>query len=162
MLGAVCSRMTSARRSSRRSSSWPKRLPRILGKCRFRTTARSRTKLKKLIGKDIAAAYKLTDKSARSNALNLARAKAKEAFADEDPADPDGRDQADEEARRRNRSRRDPQGRKAHRWPHHHAGPPDRSGMVGFLPRTHGSALFTRGETQTICTTTLGTKEASR
>ena len=23
--------------------------------------------------------------------------------------------------------------------------------MVGFLPRTHGSALFTRGETQSIC-----------
>ena len=23
--------------------------------------------------------------------------------------------------------------------------------MVGFLPRTHGSALFTRGETQAIC-----------
>jgi len=30
---------------------------------------------------------------------------------------------------------------------------------VGYLPRTHGSALFTRGETQTIATTTLGTKE---
>ena len=28
---------------------------------------------------------------------------------------------------------------------------------VGFLPRTHGSALFTRGETQAIVTTTLGT-----
>ena len=28
---------------------------------------------------------------------------------------------------------------------------------VGFLPRTHGSTLFTRGETQAICTTTLGT-----
>ena len=34
--------------------------------------------------------------------------------------------------------------------------------MVGFLPRTHGSALFTRGETQAIVTTTLGTKDASR
>ena len=32
--------------------------------------------------------------------------------------------------------------------------------MVGFLPRTHGSALFTRGETQAICTTTLGTKDS--
>lgn len=30
---------------------------------------------------------------------------------------------------------------------------------VGWLPRTHGSALFTRGETQAIVTTTLGTKE---
>jgi len=28
---------------------------------------------------------------------------------------------------------------------------------VGMLPRTHGSALFTRGETQAIVTTTLGT-----
>jgi len=30
---------------------------------------------------------------------------------------------------------------------------------VGWLPRTHGSALFTRGETQAIVTTTLGTSE---
>ncbi|MCE5360259.1 MAG: polyribonucleotide nucleotidyltransferase [Acidithiobacillus sp.] len=29
---------------------------------------------------------------------------------------------------------------------------------VGVLPRTHGSALFTRGETQALVTTTLGTK----
>ncbi len=28
---------------------------------------------------------------------------------------------------------------------------------VGALPRSHGSALFTRGETQSICTATLGT-----
>src|SRR5918995_3015340 len=30
---------------------------------------------------------------------------------------------------------------------------------VSWLPRVHGSALFTRGETQAIVTTTLGTKE---
>lgn len=30
---------------------------------------------------------------------------------------------------------------------------------VGVLPRTHGSALFTRGETQALVTTTLGTSE---
>ncbi len=30
---------------------------------------------------------------------------------------------------------------------------------AGFLPRTHGSGLFTRGETQALVTTTLGTKE---
>jgi polyribonucleotide nucleotidyltransferase len=29
---------------------------------------------------------------------------------------------------------------------------------VGVLPRTHGSALFTRGETQSLATVTLGTK----
>jgi polyribonucleotide nucleotidyltransferase len=30
---------------------------------------------------------------------------------------------------------------------------------VGWLPRVHGSALFTRGETQALVTTTLGTKD---
>jgi polyribonucleotide nucleotidyltransferase len=30
---------------------------------------------------------------------------------------------------------------------------------VGWLPRVHGSALFTRGETQAMVTTTLGTKD---
>jgi polyribonucleotide nucleotidyltransferase len=30
---------------------------------------------------------------------------------------------------------------------------------VGLLPRTHGSALFTRGETQALVTATLGTKD---
>ncbi|MFQ5798012.1 MAG: polyribonucleotide nucleotidyltransferase [Bacteroidota bacterium] len=30
--------------------------------------------------------------------------------------------------------------------------------VVGLLPRTHGSALFTRGETQSLTTVTLGTK----
>jgi len=30
---------------------------------------------------------------------------------------------------------------------------------IGVLPRTHGSALFTRGQTQALATTTLGTSE---
>ena len=34
----------------------------------------------------------------------------------------------------------------------------DISCEVGVLPRAHGSALFTRGETQTLATATLGTK----
>jgi polyribonucleotide nucleotidyltransferase len=29
---------------------------------------------------------------------------------------------------------------------------------VGVLPRTHGSSLFTRGQTQSLCVTTLGTR----
>ncbi len=33
------------------------------------------------------------------------------------------------------------------------------SSTVGLLPRTHGSALFTRGETQALVVTTLGTSE---
>ena len=33
---------------------------------------------------------------------------------------------------------------------------------IGYLPRTHGSALFTRGQTQALGTTTLGTKMDSQ
>jgi len=33
------------------------------------------------------------------------------------------------------------------------------AGEVGVLPRVHGSAMFARGETQTIATLTLGTKD---
>jgi polyribonucleotide nucleotidyltransferase len=32
----------------------------------------------------------------------------------------------------------------------------DLSAEIDFLPRTHGSAIFTRGETQALATTTLG------
>jgi len=118
-------------------------------------------KLKKLIGKDIAAAYKLTDKSARSNALNAARAKGKEAFAGED-----GQTQMSagkvvkklEAEIVRGAILKDGQridGRTTTQVRPIEA-------IVGFLPRTHGSALFTRGETQSICTTTLGTKDAEQ
>ena len=34
----------------------------------------------------------------------------------------------------------------------------DISGEIGVLPRVHGSSLFTRGQTQALCVTTLGTK----
>ncbi|MCB1070147.1 MAG: polyribonucleotide nucleotidyltransferase [Verrucomicrobia bacterium] len=36
------------------------------------------------------------------------------------------------------------------------------SGSVGLLPRTHGSSLFTRGETQSLATVTLGTMSDSQ
>ncbi len=36
------------------------------------------------------------------------------------------------------------------------------SGEVGLLPRAHGSALFSRGETQTVTLATLGTTEESQ
>jgi len=50
---------------------------------------------------------------------------------------------------------------KHHRRPDHRAFSEIRkvSCEVGFLPRTHGSALFTRGETQALVTSTLGTSE---
>ncbi len=117
--------------------------------------------LKKLIGDDIAAAYKLTDKSARSNALNAARDKAKAAFADQDAQTQMvaiktvKKVEADivRGAILKDGTRIDGRSTTQIR--------PIES-MVGFLPRTHGSALFTRGETQAICTTTLGTKDAEQ
>ena len=124
-------------------------------------TADIKKKLKDLVGKDVAAAYKLTDKSARSNALNEARAKAKAAFAAEGAqtqmvaiktmkkVEADIVRGAILKDGQRIDGRTTTQVRPI-------------ESMVGFLPRTHGSALFTRGETQTICTTTLGTKDAEQ
>ena len=124
-------------------------------------TADIKAKLKDLVGADIAAAYKLTDKSARSNALNEARAKAKAAFAEETPQTQMvaiktlKKVEADivRTAILKEGARID--GRKLDQVRPIEA-------MVGFLPRTHGSSLFTRGETQAICTTTLGTKDAEQ
>jgi polyribonucleotide nucleotidyltransferase len=50
---------------------------------------------------------------------------------------------------------------KHHRRPDHRANDQIRqiTCEVGLLPRTHGSALFTRGETQALVTATLGTSE---
>lgn len=120
-----------------------------------------KAELKKLVGKDITAAYKLTDKQQRQTALGEARAKAKAAMADRTPQEQlvaaklvkkleaeivrtailkDGR---------RIDGRSTTQIRPI-------------EAEVHFLPRSHGSALFTRGETQTIATTTLGTRDAEQ
>ncbi|HKR18155.1 polyribonucleotide nucleotidyltransferase [Rhizorhapis sp.] len=120
-----------------------------------------KAKLKDLIGADIAAAYKLTSKSARSEALNAAREKAKAAFADQDPQTQmvaiklmkKLESEIVRHAILKEGQRIDGRSTTQIR--------PIES-MVGFLPRTHGSALFTRGETQAICTTTLGTKDAEQ
>ena len=120
-----------------------------------------KAKLKDLIGADIAAAYKLTSKSARSEALNAAREKAKATFADQDPQTQmvaiklmkKLESEIVRHAILKEGQRIDGRSTTQIR--------PIES-MVGFLPRTHGSALFTRGETQAICTTTLGTKDAEQ
>ena len=124
-------------------------------------TAAIKEKLRGIVGDDIAAAYKLTDKSARSDALNEARAKAKEAFADEEAQTQLVANKAVKKLEAeivrgaiiKDGTRID--GRKLDQVRPIEA-------MVGLLPRTHGSALFTRGETQAICTTTLGTKDAEQ
>jgi polyribonucleotide nucleotidyltransferase len=119
--------------------------------------------IKKLIGKDIEAAYKLTDKSARSNALNEARSKATAKFAEDGLSPQDvmagikltKKLEADIvrgailKSGKRIDGRTTTQIRPIVAETH-------------FLPRAHGSALFTRGETQTIATCTLGTKDAEQ
>ena len=126
-----------------------------------RSLTAAKDKLKKLIGKDIAAAYKVTDKSKRSNLLNEARAKGKAAFADATPQDQmaAGKLMKKLEAEIvRGAILKDGQridGRTTTQIRPIEA-------MVHFLPRAHGSALFTRGETQSICTTTLGTRDAEQ
>jgi polyribonucleotide nucleotidyltransferase len=121
-------------------------------------------KLRSVIGADLEAAYKITDKSERQDAVNAAREKAREAFADlaeSDPAEYLGTlklvKKLESEIVRgsilKDGTRID--GRKLDQVRPIEA-------MVGLLPRTHGSALFTRGETQAICTTTLGTKDAEQ
>ena len=124
-------------------------------------TADMKAKLKKLVGKDIAAAYKLTDKSARSNALNEVRAKAKAAFVDETPQTQMVAIKVTKKLEAeivRTAILKD--GKRIDGRTTTQIRPIE--SMVGFLPRTHGSALFTRGETQSICTTTLGTKDAEQ
>ncbi|GGD52519.1 polyribonucleotide nucleotidyltransferase [Croceicoccus pelagius] len=124
-------------------------------------TSAIKEKLRGIVGDDIAAAYKLTDKSARSDALNAARAKAKEAFAGEEPQTQMVANKAVKKLEAeivRTAILKDGQridGRKLDQVRPIEA-------TAGFLPRTHGSALFTRGETQAICTTTLGTKESEQ
>jgi len=120
--------------------------------------------LRGVIGDDIAAAYKLTNKSERQDAVNAARQKARDHYSDleeSDPAEYMGRlklvKKLESDIVRgsiiKDGTRID--GRKLDEVRPIEA-------MVGLLPRTHGSALFTRGETQAICTTTLGTKDAEQ
>ncbi|WP_374589071.1 polyribonucleotide nucleotidyltransferase [Novosphingobium sp.] len=120
-----------------------------------------KAEIKKLIGDDVAKAYATIDKSARREALEVAREKVKAHYADQDGQTVmtaiklTKKVEADvvRGAILKNGTRID--GRKVDQVR------PIES-MVGFLPRTHGSALFTRGETQAICTTTLGTKDAEQ
>ncbi|MGF1550268.1 MAG: polyribonucleotide nucleotidyltransferase [Sphingomonadaceae bacterium] len=119
-------------------------------------------KLRDLIGEDLAAAYRLTDKQQRQDAVNAARAKAREAFEEEDQ--PEAYLGAIKLVKKleaeivrgailKDGSRIDGRGLAEVR---------PIEAMVGFLPRAHGSAIFTRGETQAVVTTTLGTKESEQ
>src|SRR5688572_6033132 len=125
-------------------------------------SAETKKKLKGIIGKDLEAAYKLTNKQERQTAINEARTKAREAFADLEASDPAAylatlklvkKVEADivRGAILKEGRRIDGRDTKTVR---------PIEAIVGFLPRTHGSSLFTRGEAQAIVTTTLGTKRS--
>ncbi|HEX4799806.1 MAG TPA: polyribonucleotide nucleotidyltransferase [Sphingomicrobium sp.] len=117
--------------------------------------------LKDLIGSDIEAAYKLTNKQQRQTAVGDARTKAAEAFAEADPQD-------QLVAAKLVKSLEADVVRGAILHEGRRIDGRDTKTVrpieiaVGFLPRTHGSSLFTRGETQAIVSTTLGTKEAEQ
>ena len=116
----------------------------------------------KLVEADLREAYKITDKQARYAAVDAAKAKVKEVFSpkdDETPLyTPDQVATVFKELQAKivrwnildTGSRIDGRDLKTVR--------PIVS-EVGILPRTHGSALFTRGETQALVVATLGTGE---
>ena len=116
--------------------------------------------IKKLIGKDLAAAYKIVAKGARQDAVGAAKDKALKKFAksDANPAGVDGAKlggvfkELEADVVRRNildtGIRID--GRTVDKVR-------QIVSEVGVLPRAHGSALFTRGETQALVVATLGT-----
>jgi polyribonucleotide nucleotidyltransferase len=119
-----------------------------------------KAEIKKLIGKDLAAAYKIVAKGARQDAVHAAKDKALAKFAKSE-ANPTGVDavklgsvfkELEADVVRRNildtGIRID--GRTVDKV---RQIVPE----VGILPRAHGSALFTRGETQALVVATLGT-----
>ncbi|MEW6018710.1 MAG: polyribonucleotide nucleotidyltransferase [Pseudomonadota bacterium] len=119
-----------------------------------------KAKMKDLVGADIAAAYKITKKQDRYEAVGQAKAKALEAMAKSE-ANPDGADaqklagvfkelEADVVRRGILDTGLRIDGRTVDKVR------PIVS-EVGVLPRAHGSALFTRGETQALVVATLGT-----
>jgi len=125
-------------------------------------TSASLKAIQDIVGADLSEAYRIKDKQSRHEAVGAAREKAAEALvATEDK--PEGMDakvfksvfkEAEAAVVRgdilRTGVRID--GRKLDDVRQIEA-------QVGLLPRTHGSALFTRGETQAIVVTTLGTSE---
>ncbi len=113
--------------------------------------------VRKLAETDLRAAYKLTGKQERSNKLDVIKDKVKAAFEGRDLDDKIIKNQVkklEQDIVRTDyvQSQKRIDGR----------GPADVRQItceVGVLPMTHGSALFTRGETQAIVVATLGTSQ---
>ncbi|MEZ6000029.1 polyribonucleotide nucleotidyltransferase [Hyphomonas sp.] len=115
-----------------------------------------------IVGGDLSAAYKITEKLARQAAVGEARDKAKAALVGTEEAPGEMSAETFKAAFKETEAavvrgdilktgeRID--GRKLDQVRPIVA-------EAGFLPRTHGSSLFTRGETQAICVATLGTSD---
>ena len=118
-------------------------------------------KIKDAVGDTIADAYKIIAKADRQSALGKAKATVKEMFAGSAPAEALKASKLVKkvegaivrQAILKDGKRIDGRNTTTVR---------PIEAMVGFLPRTHGSALFTRGETQAIVSTTLGTADAEQ
>ena len=118
--------------------------------------------IQKLVGEDLSAAYKITEKLQRQAAVGEARDKAKEALVgtEEEPGEMTGEvfkaafKEAEAAVVRGDiiKTGKRIDGRDLDQVRPILA-------EAGFLPRTHGSSLFTRGETQAICVATLGTSD---
>jgi len=117
-------------------------------------------KIKAMVGDEIRAAYAFTGKAERHDAVGAAKAKAAKALVKSDE-NPDGVDGAKFSSAFKECEadvlRRDiiEHGRRVDGRPLDKVRPI--VSEVAVLPRTHGSALFTRGETQALVVATLGT-----
>jgi polyribonucleotide nucleotidyltransferase len=118
-------------------------------------------KLRELAGSGLEGAYKLVGKAERVAAIAAAKTPLKDAYADADPATKLKASKLGKKLEAEIvRTAILKEGRRIDGRDTKTVRPIE--AMVGFLPRTHGSALFTRGETQAIVTTTLGTKDAEQ
>ncbi len=114
-------------------------------------------RVKDLVGADITAAYAITAKQERVKRLEAASAKAKEAFVAEGVTNEDVHEALENIQYNHVRAMILDTG-------HRIDGRDTKTirpilAEVGVLPRAHGSALFTRGETQALVVATLGTGE---
>ncbi len=125
-------------------------------------TSKEKAAVKKLVGTALAKAYKITDKQERQEAVRAAKDKAFDELGQSEER-PDGIPaeilnavlkslEADVVRGNILKTGKRIDGRKLDQVRPIVA-------QTGVLPRTHGSALFTRGETQALVITTLGTGE---
>ena len=118
--------------------------------------------IQKLVGKDLSKAYQITEKLERQAAVGEAREKAAEALVateeNEDGMDANVFKSAFKKAEAKVvRGDIIKTGKRIDGRSLDQVRPIE--AQAGFLPRTHGSSLFTRGETQAICVATLGTSD---